>query len=145
MLEYWCSWLNPGPTRSVQRGVAAMLPDDKEGRLRCFRNALRNWNVRGYVRFKSRAEEWLGNELPELEDLRDIARQLHEFVETGGKIDEQVEKRRLELAEDHAQEFRYDLRLLIGGRRLYFETILLTDDPDDPDDPTIVVVNVHDV
>ena len=121
-----------------------MLPDDQEGRLRCYRNALRNWNCRGYVQFNPRAEKWLANEIPELAFL-EIAGELYRYVEAGGEIDEQVEKRKLELAHDYAQEFRYDLRVPIGRRRIYFETILLCDDADDPDDPTIVVVNVHDV
>ena len=38
-----------------------------------------------------------------------------------------------------------DLRLKIGDRRLYFETVLMTDEPDDPDDPIVIVVSVHDV
>jgi hypothetical protein len=121
-----------------------MLPDDQEVRLRCYRNALRNWNFRGYIRFKQRVERWLQVELPGLQ-LLEIARELYQFVEDGGEIDEQVEKRPLECAEDDAQEFRYDLRVMIGRRRVYFETVLLCEDADDPDEPMIVVVNVHDV
>jgi hypothetical protein len=42
-------------------------------------------------------------------------------------------------------EFHYDLRMCIGGRRLYFETVLkVVKDASDPDDPIIIVVNVHD-
>ena len=41
-------------------------------------------------------------------------------------------------------EFHYDLRVLIGGRLIYFETVLLCIDPNNPDDPRIEVVNIHD-
>src|SRR5579862_7813484 len=117
-----------------------MLPESPEERLRCYRNALRNWRPTGYVTFKKIAEQWLRTEFPDL-PLIDVRRELHEFVENGGEIDEQVEKR-----PEYAHcEFHFDLRLKIGNRRLYFETVLQCDDFDDPDDPTIVVVNVHDV
>jgi len=116
------------------------LPDNREGRLRCYRNALRNWNFRGYVRFKPIAEEWLANELPG-RPMRDVARELHRHVEDGGEIDEQTERR----PEYVDYEFHYDLRVRIGDRRIYFETILLCQDADDPDDPTVIVVSVHDV
>ena len=118
-----------------------MLPDDQEARLRCYRNALRNWQFQGYVRFKPLAVEWLANELPGL-NLRDAARELFQYVEGGGEIDEQVERR----PEYAHYEFHYDLRVKIGDRHVYFETVLnVLKDPDDPDDPTILVVNAHDV
>lgn len=79
-------------------------------------------------------------ELPEYA-WREIRRELHQFVNAGGEIDEQVERR-----PEYAQyEFHYDLRVRIGGRSLYFETVLLCEDAEDPDDPMIVVVSVHDV
>jgi hypothetical protein len=118
------------------------LPDDQEGRLRCYRNALRNWNFRGYVDFRPRPQEDLRHLLPGL-SLREIVYELHKYVESGGKIDEKLETRPLECADDAAQEFRYDLRVVINERRIYFETVLLCDDPDDPDDPRIQVVSVH--
>lgn len=116
------------------------LPDDREARLRCYRNALRNWNFRGYVDFKPVVVEWLANELPGY-TLRQVACELHQHVEEGGEIDEQVERR-----PEYAHcEFHYDLRVRIGDRRVYFETVLSCEDADDPDDPLIVVVSVHDV
>ena len=115
------------------------LPDNREGRLRCYRNALRNWKFRGYVRFKERAQNWLRNEL-EFEQ-REVARLLHEHAERGGEIDEQKERR----PEYAHYQFHYDLRVKIGDRQVYFETLLFCNDPDDPDDPYIVVVSVHDV
>ncbi len=121
-----------------------MLPEDREARMRCYRNALRNWNFDGYVRFKRVADEWLANEFPESserERRRSIARVLCEHVENGGQVDEQKETR----AEYSHYEFHFDLRVMVDERRIYFETILLCDDPDDPDDPVIEVVSVHDV
>ena len=115
------------------------LPDDQEGRLRCYRNALRNWNYADYVRFKERVQEWLRNELAFSQ--REVARLLHACAETPGAIDEQVERR----PEYAHYQFHYDLRVRIGDRQVYFETLLFCDDPDDPDDPYIVVVSVHDV
>jgi hypothetical protein len=92
------------------------------------------------VRFKTLAEEWLANELPR-RTLLDIARELHRYVEEGGEIDEQKERR----PEYLHYEFHYDLRVKIDDRHVYFETVLLCEDADDPDDPMIVVVSVHDV
>src|SRR5438552_18553005 len=118
-----------------------MLPEDQEGRLRCFRNALRNWNFEGYVRFKPLAARWVAAELPGL-SLREVARELHLHVEAGGEIDEQPERR----PEYAHYQFHYDLRATIGERRVSRETVLnVLKDPDDPDDPSILVVNVHDV
>jgi hypothetical protein len=117
------------------------LPEDREVRLRCYRNALRNWLYDGYIVPKKRVEEWLRQELPEFL-WRDIRAELFRYVEAGGEIDEQAETR----PEFVHYEFHFDLRVEIGGRRLYFETVLeIRKDPDDPDDPMIVVVNVHDV
>ena len=117
------------------------LPDDKAKRIECYGNALRNWNFQGYVRFKSLAQEWIANELPEY-SLMDIAREFAIFVDRGGLIDERKERR----PEYVHHEYHYDLRLNLGGRYVYFETILIvTKDANDPDDPVIVVVNAHDV
>ena len=40
--------------------------------------------------------------------------------------------------------FHHDLRVVVAGRRIYFETCLDYKDPNDPDDPVIRVVNAHD-
>jgi hypothetical protein len=137
--------LQPGQREGVGHGdrdkeQPVTPPEDQKARLRCFRNALRNWKFRGYVRFKPRVEEWLKKELPEL-TLLEIARELHLYVEGGGEIDEQEERR----PEWDDYEFHHDLRVPIGGRRIYFETLLFCEDADDPDDPVIEVVSVHDV
>jgi hypothetical protein len=124
-----------------------MLPEDQETRLRCFRNALRNWAFEGYItpKFTKKGDrphfiEWLESVLPNY-GWRDICRELQDHVQNGGEIDEQVETR----PEYASYEFHYDLRVRIGGRHIYFEALLMCDDPDDADDPVIVVVNVHDV
>jgi hypothetical protein len=109
-------------------------------RLRCYQNALENWRVTGYVVFEELAWTWLRANL-RVTSQREIARLLHQHIAGGGEIDEQVETR--DLWKDF-YPFHYDLRLLIGGRRIYFETCLEYKDPSDPDDPVIRVVNAHD-
>jgi len=122
------------------------LPDDQEGRLRCYSNVLRNEASRlvardpDYVVFKERAQAEVQECLAEY-TLRQICRILHEYVEGGGRIDEQVETRQEYLH----RRFHYDLRVRIGGRYIYFETVLDFEDADDVDDLTIVVVRVKDV
>jgi hypothetical protein len=118
----------------------AFLPDDPAVRQRCYRSALRNWKASGYVQFKELAQQWLLTEFVEY-SLREIRQMLHEYVDQGGTVDEQVEKR----PEYADYEFHYDLRVNIGGRRIYFETILQCDDAEHPDGSTIIVVSVHDV
>jgi hypothetical protein len=39
------------------------LSEDRDARLRCYRNALRNWKGLGYVEFKKIAESWVLREL----------------------------------------------------------------------------------
>lgn len=126
----------------MSRGVYLVaLPDVQKDRLRCFANALANWKYEGYVVFKKRAQQWLRDELSSY-SADEIRRLLHEFVVNGGAgvIDEQPETRR----EYVSYEFHYDLRVHIDNRLIYFESILLCDDPNDPDDPRIVVVSIHD-
>jgi hypothetical protein len=121
------------------------LPDDQEGRLRCYRNVLRYEANRlvatapDYLVFMTRPLRWLRTELAE-HTVMEICRMLHAYVEGGGAIDEQVEHR----AEYAHYKYHYDLRVPIAGRRVYFETVLEFDDADDEDDLTIVVVNIHD-
>jgi hypothetical protein len=114
------------------------LPDDQARRLRCYRNALNNWRYEGFIEFRPRVESWLRKELAL--SGREVRQLLAEFVAQGGRIDEQVETR----PEYVSFEFHYDLRVTIDGRRIYFETILLSNDPDDPDDPRIEIVSVRD-
>ena len=122
------------------------LPDDHEGRLRCYRLVLRNEVSRlvarepDYVAFKKRPREWIEQELPE-HTLIAICHILHEYVESGGEIDEQPEMR----SEYAHYGFHFDLRIRIGGRHVYFETVLEFEDADDEDELTIIVVNAKDV
>ena len=117
-----------------------MPPLTDPERLRCYRNALSNWNYDGYVDFKERARTWLQSAFPNL-TWRQIAQLLHKHVKDGGEIDEQTETRE-EWKDRH--EFHHDLRVRIKGRLVYFETRLVYRDADDPDDPLIEVVNAHD-
>jgi hypothetical protein len=125
------------------------LPDDQGGRVRCYRNTLRNEANRLLARasdyvvsgecelatsptdvvFKRVATQWLANELPDY-TLREICRILHEHVEGGGKIHEVVETR----PEYLHWRFHYDLRIRISGRHVYFETTLVFEDAEDEDD-----------
>jgi hypothetical protein len=116
------------------------LPENKSDRLRCYTNALSNWEYEGYIVFRNRVQDWLRSELPAISG-RDIRRLLHDYVASGGIIDEQVERR----PEYVSYGYHYDLRLKIGYRSVYFETVLSCKDPNDPDDPLIEVVSVHDV
>lgn len=116
----------------------AFLPENQSDRLRCYRNAINNWNARGYILFSRRVEEWIRNDLALSAD--DVRRSMHDHVIAGGAIDEQIEKR----PEYVSYQFHYDLRITIGGRRVYFETVLICHDPSDADDPVIQVVNAHD-
>jgi hypothetical protein len=122
------------------------LPDDREGRLSFYRNALRNeakrliFRYSDYVVFNKRSQEWLLSEMAEYREW-EICRILHAYVEGGGQIDEQTELR----PEFAHFKYHYDLRISIGGRPIYFETVLEFEDADSEDDLTIVVVNIHDV
>jgi hypothetical protein len=62
---------------------------------------------------------------------------MYKHVEGGGEIDQVKETR----PEWNDFDFHYDLRVPIGGRLRYFETLLVDGDPDDP---IILVVNTHD-
>jgi hypothetical protein len=117
-----------------------MPPLTDPERLRCYRNALKNWNYTGCIRFKERAWAWLTAAFPGLTQ-RQFAQLLHRHIKDGGEIDEQVETRE-EWRKLH--EFHHDLRILFKGRRVYFETRLVYRNPNDPDDPFIEVVNAHD-
>ena len=93
-----------------------------------------------FIEAKKRVFEWLRSELADY-SWREIRRLLCQFVEDGGRIDEQVERR----PEYAHYGFHFYLRVPIGGRRIYFETVLTCENADDPDGSTIMVVNVHDV
>ena len=101
-----------------------------------YRSALANWHFTGYVDWKETARNWVRDQLGENEP-RQIARLMFEHVEAGGEIDQVAEQR----PEWNDRPFHYDLRISVGGRLLYIETILLDDDPGDP---VLRVVSIHD-
>ena len=107
--------------------------------LRAYQNALRNHRFEGYVNWTEVAAQWVRRELERLTTTR-VAELMHDFVMSGGEID-QVRETRPEWSE---HEYHYDLRFQIAGRRVYLETRLLFDDPTDPDDPVILVANMKD-
>jgi hypothetical protein len=104
--------------------------------LAMFLAVLKEWNYTGYVTAKEIVLDWIAENLPGLR-LRDIAKLMHDHVvQAGGTID-QVRERRPEYND---RDYHYDFRLMIAGRRIYIETILVDDDPSDP---TIHIVSMH--
>lgn len=106
-------------------------------RLRHYREALSSWHCSGCVTWTQRAEEWVRENLPGVTP-REVSRLMWEYVRTGGKIDQVVERR----PEWSEHEFHHDLRMQIGERLVYVETRLLMER--DIADSTINVVNIHD-
>jgi hypothetical protein len=104
--------------------------------LTLYTNTLSFWRFRGCILLKAVAREWLDRELPgyTAEMVHEL---MHDHVAGGGRIHQVVERR----PEYVAYRFHYDLRLPIGGRRIYIETVLIEDDEPDP---TIRVVSIHD-
>jgi len=107
--------------------------------LTAYQNALRNHRFEGYVNWTELPARWVRRELEGLTTSR-AAELMHDFVMSGGEIDQVRETR----PEWRRHEYHYDLRFEIGGRRVYVETRLEFDDPTDPDDPVIHVVSIHD-
>ena len=102
-----------------------------------YKSALSNWKVTGYVDWKDRSRDWVRDNLAPL-TAPAIAELMWRHVATGGEIDEVPESR----PEWNDRASHYDLRIVIGGRRVYIETVLVDDDPEDP---TVQVVSIHDV
>ena len=102
-----------------------------------FHSVLANWRYTGYVTAKDIVLDWIAANLGGL-TLRDIARAMHDFLQTGGVIDQVPETR----PEWSAWPYHYDFRLHLGSRYVYLETIL---QDDDPHDPTVHIVSIHDV
>lgn len=103
---------------------------------RRYRKALEQRKVAGYVVWKGITVEWVARNLQGYSP-PDVARAMWEYVCGGGRIDQVPEKRQ----EWSEHPYHYDLRLGIGNRELYIETVLYDDDPDDP---VIQVVSIHD-
>ena len=98
--------------------------------------ALSQWQFTGYITWKPIARQWLEKNL-EGSTTRSVGEEMFRFFAAGGEVDQIHETR----AEWREHRFHYDIRMEIGGRLLYIETILVEDEPDDP---TIHVVSIHD-
>jgi hypothetical protein len=116
-------------------GLVPRLTDPD--RLAAYQDAIRNWHVTDYVRFKLSRESfrWARRELGVTE--REIGRLMHEYVSAGGEIDEVRESR------DFEYEFHYDLRFTINDKPVYIETRLDYRPPFVPDQSWILVVSIH--
>jgi hypothetical protein len=101
------------------------------------RQALSNCRFTGYVIWKPIAKSWVDSNMDGM-TTRYVAEMMFEHVVSGGKINQVIETR----PEWDEQRFHYDFRILIEGRLIYIETILIEDDPDDP---IIHIVSIHDV
>ena len=118
-----------------------MPPLTDPDRLAAYKDALGNWNIRGYIQFELTEEShrWIRRELGDI-TLRDFGRLMCEYVAAGGEIDEQTETR------DHwsgQHEFHHDLRLSIKNKLVYIETRLNFRVPVTADESWILVVNIH--
>ena len=121
-------------SNSIRQQKMAPLSDPRI--LAAFKRALEEGlRYAGYVTWRPRAQEWVRTELPNV-TLKGIAELIYRHVDSGGQIDQVKETR------EEGLDFKchYDLRLTIAERRIYIETVLLSEDPDDPE---IQVVNIH--
>lgn len=118
-----------------------MPPLSDPDRLKAFKDALRNWEYTGYIesRLNEQAFQWVRRTFGNI-TIKEIGRLMHEYVATGGEIDEVVEQR--ENWRDR-EEFHYDLRFEIQGVRVYIETCLRYRLPIVDDESSIIVVNIH--
>lgn len=104
-------------------------------------DALSNWRFSGYIEFSDQSARWLRKNLPNW-TLKGVKEKMYIYVNSGGEIDYQIERRHLEIKDERCiRDSRYDLRMPFEGRSIYFETVLLDDEPADM---RIVVVNTHD-
>jgi hypothetical protein len=99
-------------------------------------SALANWRYTGYVEWKEVALAWVKKQLGSVA-LRALSEQMYKYVAAGGEVDQVPERR----PEWNDYDFHYDVRLPLGDRLLYIETLLRDEDPNDP---TILVVSIHD-
>ncbi|MGH7194074.1 MAG: hypothetical protein ACREJM_11180 [Candidatus Saccharimonadales bacterium] len=110
-------------------------------RFSAYRGALGNWSVGGYIQFEltEQAHRWLRRELGDI-TLKELGRQMFEYVDAGGDIDE-VAETRPEWSGEY--RFHHDLRLTIGGKAVCIETRLQYRLPVVADESWILVVNIH--
>ena len=109
-------------------------------RLAAYRDALGNWSVTGYIKFRlsESAGRWIERKLGLKQ--REIKQLMYEYVAAGGEIDE-VRETRDGWKEQH--EFHHDLRFTIHEIPVYIETCLKYRLPVIPDESLIEVVNIH--
>ena len=71
-----------------------MAPLTDPNRLLAYRDAISNWSFTGYVRFElnETAYQWLREELDNV-SLKELSFLMHEYVSTGGEVDEVRETR----------------------------------------------------
>ena len=100
-----------------------MAPLSDPTLLTAYKSALENRRFDGYVNWTEVAHDWVRKELDGL-TTDGVAEYMHEYVKSGGRID-QVPERRPEWSR---YDYHYDLRFDMGGRRLYIETRLLQRD-----------------
>lgn len=117
-----------------------MAPLTDPTRLAAYKDALSNWQFEGYVRFEltETAYRWIKQHLESI-SLKEIGRLMHEYVESGGEIDEVPETR----PEWSDYGFHYDLRFACKNRPVYVESRLHCREPLVPDESSILVVNIH--
>jgi hypothetical protein len=110
-------------------------------RLAAFTDALRNGRFTDYIQFDhtEQSYRWIRRELGGL-TLKELGRLMHEYVDTGGAINE-VPETRSDWRDRY--EFHYDLRFTIQGTPVYLEARLHHRLPVVPDESWILVVNVH--
>lgn len=118
-----------------------MPPLTEADRLAAYKDALKNWNFKGYIQFEltEQSLQWIRKELPGVL-LKEIGRLMFEEINGGGVIDEIPETR-----EGWAElfEFHHDLRLTIQNKPVYIETRLNYHLPVLPDESWILVVNIN--
>ncbi len=113
-----------------------MAPLTDQVTLGHFRDALREWRCEGFVVWKPVAAEWVRDNL----DGRtpdSIAKLMHKYVEAGGEIDQVRERRD---GWEDCNQFHFDFRPTLDGRRLYIETTLRVTSTG----PVVKVVSIHD-
>jgi len=105
-----------------------MLPLSGADELGRYKDVLKDWKFTGYINWDPRPAEWLRETLGELSQ-KAVGQLMYEHCD---EVDQTVENRP-EWRDDYA--YHYDFRLLIGGQKIYIETVL-------EDDYTIRVADI---
>jgi hypothetical protein len=121
-----------------------MWPDevlnDPELRMRCYHTALAEWSCDAWNTVKPVAMDWLRKEIGHY-TLRGLFELLHDHVKKDPRNVREVRETRPDYRH---HEFHFDLILVLDGRAVYFETILVFGESRPPYDPRIEVVSIHD-